>query len=303
MEYLHSNREQFLDAINLAVFKTGLAPEIDEKDYYVTMILKKLAERFDFIVFKGGTSISKCHRVISRFSEDIDITIDSSLSQGQKRKLKYGIVDMAAELGMEIPNLDSIRSRRDYNRYELAYSSVLDRLSDTVETEVLLETSFTEISFPTVLLPVHSYIGDLFMEEAPDAISQYNLDPFSMKVQGLDRTLIDKVFAICDYYLNNNVTKHSRHIYDIYKLYPLVPQNDEFRELVREVRSVRAKTSICPSAQPGVNVPDILNQIIESHVYREDYYFLTVQLLEENVKYDQAIQTLKRIAAGGMFEE
>ena len=120
MEYLHSNREQFLDAINLAVFKTGLAPEIVEKNYYVTMILKKLAERFDFIVFKGGTSISKCHRVISRFSEDIDITIDSSLSQGQKRKLKYGIVDMAAELGMEIPNLDSIRSRRDYNRYELA---------------------------------------------------------------------------------------------------------------------------------------------------------------------------------------
>lgn len=52
-----------------------------------------------------------------------------------------------------------------------------------------------------------------------------------------------------------------------------------------------------------MNVPDILKQIIESHVYREDYYFLTVQLLEENVKYDQAIQTLKRIAAGGMFEE
>ena len=125
------------------------------------------------------------------------------------------------ELTFQIhPNLDSIRSRRDYNRYELAYSSVLDRLSDTVETEVLLETSFTEISFPTVLLPVHSYIGDLFMEEAPDVISQYNLDPFSMKVQGLDRTLIDKVFAICDYYLNNNVTKHSRHIYDIYKLTP-----------------------------------------------------------------------------------
>lgn len=303
MEYLHNDREQFLDAINLAVFKTGLEPEIVEKDYYVTMILKKLAERYDFIVFKGGTSISKCHRVISRFSEDIDITIDSALSQGQKRKLKYGIVDIATELGLTIPNLDSVRSRRDYNRYELAYDSVLDRLSDTVRTEVLMETSFTEVSFPTVQLPVYSYIGDLFMEEAPDAMNQYDLNIFSMKVQGLDRTLIDKVFAICDYYLNNNVTKHSRHIYDIYKLYPLVQQNDEFRALVREVRAVRAKASICPSAQPGVNVPAILKKIVESHVYREDYNFLTVRLLEEDVDYDQAIQAVELIADGGMFEE
>ena len=80
MEYLHSNREQFLDAINLAVFKTGLAPEIVEKDYYVTMILKKLAERFDFIVFKGGTSISKCHRVSQGiYNEGLDKGIEGAV--------------------------------------------------------------------------------------------------------------------------------------------------------------------------------------------------------------------------------
>lgn len=36
--------------------------------------------------FKGGTSLSKCHKVIRRFSEDIDITIDTLLSQGQKKR-------------------------------------------------------------------------------------------------------------------------------------------------------------------------------------------------------------------------
>ena len=30
-----------------------------EKDYYVTMILRGLAESLDFVVFKGGTSLSK----------------------------------------------------------------------------------------------------------------------------------------------------------------------------------------------------------------------------------------------------
>ena len=62
--------------------------QIIEKDYYVTVLLKLLAEKIPFIVFKGGTSLSKCHKVIRRFSEDIDLTIDVSLSQGQKKKVK-----------------------------------------------------------------------------------------------------------------------------------------------------------------------------------------------------------------------
>ena len=53
---------------------------MSQKDYYVTVLLKLLAEKIPFIVFKGGTSLSKCHKVIRRFSEDIDLTIDVSLS-------------------------------------------------------------------------------------------------------------------------------------------------------------------------------------------------------------------------------
>lgn len=57
-----------------------------------------------YIVFKGGTSLSKCHKVIRRFSEDIDITIDTLLSQGQKKKIKQAIMESAEELGMTIEN-------------------------------------------------------------------------------------------------------------------------------------------------------------------------------------------------------
>ena len=200
MDYLHNNREQFAEAINLAVFQTGLAPEIIEKDYYITLILRKLSEMFDFVVFKGGTSLSKCHKVIDRFSEDIDITIDNSLSQGQKKKLKYGIVEIAEELSMKISNMEDIRSRRDYNCYKIEYDSVLTSTFGAVNPMVIMETSFTEVSFPTVTLAVGSYIGKLLQEEAPEMLTEYSLNPFEMKVQGLDRTLIDKVFAVCDYY-------------------------------------------------------------------------------------------------------
>ena len=68
-----------------------------------------------------------------------------------------------------------------------------------------METSFAEVSFPTVILPVHSYIGDMMIDEAPNELDNFRLEPFEMKVQGLDRTLADKVFAICDYYMQDRV--------------------------------------------------------------------------------------------------
>ena len=77
--------------------------------------------------------------------------------------------------------------------------------------------------------------------EAPDYAEEFSLIPFSMKIQGIDRTLADKIFAICDYYLQGKEQKHSRHIYDIYKLLPLVRLDENFKNLVNKVRSIRAQ--------------------------------------------------------------
>lgn len=302
MAYLHENREEFENAVNLASKHFHILPVIVEKDYYVTMILRKLSEDQGFVVFKGGTSLSKCHKVIKRFSEDIDITIDSKLSQGQMKNLKASIKKIAAELGLSIPNIDETRSRRSYNRYVLEYQSVLPKPDDAVQTAVLMETSFAEVSFPTIVLPVHNYIGDMMIEEAPEELENFYLNSFDMKVQGLDRTLADKIFAICDYYMQGKVKKHSRHIYDIYKLLQIVPQTEEFKTLVREVRDVRAMTNICPSAQPGVNVPQMLDFLVKNEIYKEDYENITSRILEENVSYDTAIEAVRKIAASEMFE-
>ena len=303
MVYLHEDMEQFKEAVDIAAYQYGIMAQAIEKDYYVTMILRLLSQEMPFIVFKGGTSLSKCHNVIKRFSEDIDISIDTSISQGQKKKLKQAIVSIADELGMKITNLEDTRSRRDYNRYVIAYNSVLPLLNETLQPAVLMETSFTSVSFPTIQLPVNNYIGRMMESEAPEAITDFHLNPFVMKVQGLDRTLADKVFALCDYYLQEKVQKHSRHLYDIYKLLPLVPQQAEFKILVEEIRSVRKQSNICPSAQDDVNVPELLKEIIQKEVYRQDYQNVTDNLLEEKVDYDMAVQALKQIAQNGMFDK
>lgn len=301
MEFLHNDKETFSQAINLVTNKNAIRPDIVEKDYYVTMILRLLSERLPFIVFKGGTSLSKCHKAIKRFSEDIDITIDTTISQGQKKKVKETIEEVSAILGLSIPNIDKTRSRRDYNRYEIEYNPI-DELDDVaVLPAVILETSYTAISFPVSELPVHNYIGDMMVEEAPDYIVRYSLSPFTMKVQDISRTLADKVFAICDYYLQNKTEKHSRHLYDIYKLLPHVPQDDSFKKLVKEVRQVRALSPVCSSAKPDVDVVDLLKRIVSENVYKSDYENITENLLEEDLKYEIVIPALKQIAENGMF--
>ena len=301
MEFLHNDKETFSQAINLVTNKNAIRPEIVEKDYYVTMILRLLSERLPFIVFKGGTSLSKCHKAIKRFSEDIDITIDTTISQGQKKNVKEAIEEVSAILGLSIPNIDKTRSRRDYNRYEIEYNPI-DELDDVaVLPAVILETSYTAISFPVSELPVHNYIGDMMVEEAPDYIEKYSLSPFTMKVQDINRTLADKVFAVCDYYLQNKTAKHSRHLYDIYKLLPLVPQDDSFKKLVKEVRQVRAPSPVCPSEKPDVDVVELLRKIISENIYKSDYVSLTEELLEEKLNYETVIPALKQISENGMF--
>lgn len=42
------------------------------------------------------------------------------------------------------------------------------------------------------------------------------VDFLSLKVQSSERTFIDKIFALADYYVSDRITEHSCHIYDIY---------------------------------------------------------------------------------------
>ena len=56
-----------------------MSPGIVEKDFWVCWTLKmlfQLPEIGPHLIFKGGTSLSKVFKIIRRFSEDIDVSID-----------------------------------------------------------------------------------------------------------------------------------------------------------------------------------------------------------------------------------
>ena len=299
--YLHKNRSDFLEVINTVATAKGLLSQIVEKDYYVTLMLRGLAEKLSFIVFKGGTSLSKCHKAINRFSEDIDLTIDVALTQGQKKKVKRAITDVSALLGMEVVNIDDIQSRKDYNRYVISYASVLPTLPEAPTNNIILETSYKTISFPTKNLQVSNYIAENMGEDNLEALKEFSLEPFCMKVQDINRTLADKVFAICDYYLEGKTERHSRHLYDIHKLLPLIKLDSDFRNLVVEVRAGRLDSKVCHSAKEGINPNEILNKIIEENTFKEDYDAVTDNLLNEIVAYNDVIASLQIVADSEIF--
>lgn len=59
--------------------KLNLSEIAVEKDFWVCWTLRKLfdlPEWGEHLMFKGGTSLSKCWNLIERFSEDIDRVVD-----------------------------------------------------------------------------------------------------------------------------------------------------------------------------------------------------------------------------------
>ena len=69
-----------------AAARMGLPPHVIEKDFWACWTLKRLfslESLKEHLLFKGGTSLSKAYRLIHRFSEDIDISI-------QRESLGFG---------------------------------------------------------------------------------------------------------------------------------------------------------------------------------------------------------------------
>lgn len=203
---------------------------------------------------------------------------------------------------MELSNQEDIRSRRDFNRYVVDYPSQLT--ASYLKPQLIVETAVFIRAYPSQRMPASSYIYD-YLKKAnrEDIIRQYELDPFEIAVQTAERTFIDKIFAVCDYYLGDRVLEHSRHIYDIYKLSSVVNFDSQLKELFQSVlEERRSHESTCLSAQEGIILSKVLQEIVDNGVYRADYEKITSELLFESVDYKTAIQALQAVIDSNLFD-
>ena len=299
---LHHNRETFEQVILRVAEDKKIAPEIIEKDYYVTLFLKRINELQPNLIFKGGTSLSKCYKLINRFSEDIDLNIETETkpTEGQRKNLKANIVSVIDEFGFTLSNPDKIHSRRDYNKYIIDYPTVFS--ADYLKEYLVVETAVYIKAYPCKEMPATSIIYDYLKENGyNNLIEEYNLEPFNVNVQAAERTLIDKLYALGDYYLSDSVQEHSRHIYDIYKLLDIVELNDNLRNLAKAVFEERKGHVQCHSAKDDIDMNKLLQEIIDNEAYKKDYQDITEKIVFDNIGYSTAIKAVQTVVDSKLF--
>lgn len=286
MSWYKNNKNEWKEIIDAVANELKRNPLMVEKDTIQSMFLYELSFCDLPFVFKGGTSLSKAFDLIDRFSEDIDLSMSRNVTDKEKRQSKETIISVAKELGLTLKNPDKVKSRYDYNKYIFEYESFYsaDKL------ELLVETSYYQISYPIVNHKVSSFIGKFCQRNNLLLPIEFDAASFNMNVQSLERTFIDKVFAVCDYKIQNMMDRDSRHLYDLAKILPNINLDNDLKELVKKVRLERSKSKNNPSANSKYNINEMLKDIIETRFYEPDYNNLTLRLLYEKISYDDAIE-------------
>ena len=75
----------------------------------------------------------------------------------------------------------------------------------------------------------------------------------------------------------------------------MIAFDDDFRQLFKQVKEERSGRKICLSAVSEKKISNLLNEIIESDVYKRDYEQRTSTLLSDDVSYEESINGLKQI--------
>lgn len=290
---LCDNKNEFQLLIDRVSRDTKIASVYVEKDYYAISILKELISRNDKFVFRGGTSLSVCQKVIQRFSEDIDISYeDEIITVGTRKDIKKTFFDSINATSLTISNPDDIRSRRVFNRYLCPYESLWNPIGDQVIVEWATQTPSFPIEEKTAQTIIGKYLNNI---NRHDLVVKYGLEEFKVKTVAKERTLVDKLFAICDYHISNKITRQSRHIYDIYHLLKCVKLDDNLICLIKRVKQYRKNVPTCYSAISDKPMSYYLSELIKEETFKGDYNNVTFPLLYDQIKYDEAINAVNEI--------
>lgn len=223
---LHLDKDNFEGAI-VATADYFKIPEIFiEKDYWVTYALHQLfhSDIKDLIVFKGGTSLSKCYNVIQRFSEDIDIVVvknDDDSGNALKERLK-NVTNVIDNSILEVV-LDDPATNKKGSIRKIIYSFPKVGVKGTygeVRENIALEVSHMGNTKPNVVKPIRTLIAD-YIKTTPtiELIAQFGLEDFEVKALGVERTFCEKIISLVRFSYTENpledLSNKVRHTYDL----------------------------------------------------------------------------------------
>lgn len=213
---LHEFPNEFKELISVVAAYKHLPESAIERDYYIVLILKNLAdsEYADKCVFKGGTSLSKCYPgSIERFSEDIDLTflgMDESDKTCDKTIKK---IEKIMTARADVEKIDAERSNRSKSIY-VWFGSKSNRVKLEIGSNVRPDPYSKKV--------LKTYIQE-FLEEnnGKEDIVKYELYEIEVNVLNIERTFVDKLMSVKRHAICGTIANKVRHIYDVKRLFEL----------------------------------------------------------------------------------
>lgn len=191
------------DAVGVAASvieeSTGIPAAHVEKDFWVTEALRAAAKRAaseeNTIVFKGGTSLSKAHRLIRRFSEDIDllVVVPGDSKDAADRCLKSITAAVGEVLGVE-GALDADTATRGRKR-TTSFKYPARHRHGGLRPGVVLELGARGGMLPAEAMAIGSLIAEHGGSVGLD-VGFEEVDPFEIRVLHTARTLVEKLMIL-----------------------------------------------------------------------------------------------------------
>ena len=307
----------------------NIQAQIVEKDFWVCWTLKELFRLPDIgehLIFKGGTSLSKVFKVIERFSEDIDVSIDRGFlgfgganepEAGASNKEKQRRIEalktasqqkIATEL---LPLLESaIRSkvRRDEkwslrsdeddpDKQTLLFdypTSFAPEAAGFLRRAVKIEMGARSDHWPCETKPVTPYVAEQF----PQGFREPSC---AVKVLSLERTFWEKATILhAEFYRlvdKPMPERFSRHYCDVYELIRKGVSNEAVKRLELLARVAEHKNLFFRSswAKYGEAAKGTLRIAPPEHrlkALREDYAKMQQMFFGEPPEFERMIGTL-----------
>ena len=234
------------------------AKQIDEasaeKDWWVTAVLYAMFHTSisEYLLFKGGTSLSKGWDIINRFSEDIDLALSRDYFLNVKKlscasctsntqihnlrekgqdfllgEFKLELDSKLKALGLDVTVLGDnevldengeprkVPHDKDPSVLYIQYSSLYNSQASYAVPTIKIEISVLSMSEPFEMRRISSLVEQVFDGEDVDSDFVQTIRTVSPA-----RTFLEKAFLLCEEYQKDKPRTHrmTRHFYDLEKL-------------------------------------------------------------------------------------
>ena len=225
---IHKDKDKFSKLVDRIASVTGFYAPLIEKDYYLTLILSRINELSDNLIFKGGSCLNKIYYSYYRLSEDLDFSMrlpDYTTTRGKRRKciqpVKDNIEAFAKQLDMRIESTENAgRNESKQYIYCFAYDPVTVPSEQTIKFEIglrfnpIVKTETREVKHKFL----HPFTGEpLFDGGKVNCLSLEEIVSEKLRAAALRLTIAPRDFYDLDFILRHGFNLADKKVMKLFK--------------------------------------------------------------------------------------